>query len=170
MGLDKIIEQRTGRQGLGFGSAVQAKSERKIHEILAQVAPKDLIQYGFIPEFVGRLPVAAVLHDLDESALTQILTEPQNALIKQYTQLLHYDKVSLQVAEDAIRAIAQEAIRRETGARGLRAILENLMLDIMYEIPSSPKLVKECIITAEAILENKPPVLVYEDEQEALTA
>ena len=111
-----------------------------------------------------------MLHDLDESALTQILTEPQNALIKQYTQLLHYDKVSLHVAEDAIRAIAQEAIRRETGARGLRAILENLMLDIMYEIPSSPKLVKECIITAEAILENKQPVLVYEDEQEALTA
>ena len=170
VGLDKIIEQRTGHQGLGFGSSVQAKSERKIHEILAQVAPKDLIQYGFIPEFVGRLPVAAVLHDLDESALTQILTEPQNALIKQYTQLLHYDKVSLQVADDAIKAIAQEAIRRETGARGLRAILENLMLDIMYEIPSSPKLVKECIITPEAILENKPPVLVYEDEQEALTA
>ena len=170
VGLDKIIEQRTGHQGLGFGSSVQAKSERKIHETLLQVAPKDLIQYGFIPEFVGRLPVAAVLHDLDESALTQILTEPQNALIKQYTQLLHYDKVSLHVAEDAIRAIAQEAIRRETGARGLRAILENLMLDIMYEIPSSPKLVKECIITAEAILENKQPVLVYEDEQEALTA
>ena len=170
VGLDKIIEQRLGNQGLGFGSAVQAKSERKIHETLAQVAPKDLIQYGFIPEFVGRLPVAAVLHDLDESALVQILTEPQNALIKQYTQLLHYDKVSLNVAADAIRAIAQEAIRRETGARGLRAILENLMLDIMYEIPSSPKLVKECIITADTILENKSPVLIYEDEQEALTA
>ena len=170
VGLDKIIEQRLGNQGLGFGSSVQAKSERKIHETLSQVAPKDLIQYGFIPEFVGRLPVAAVLHDLDESALTQILTEPQNALIKQYTQLLYYDNVSLNVAEDAIRAIAQEAIRRETGARGLRAILESLMLDIMYEIPSSPKLVKECIITADAILENRSPVLIYEDEQAALTA
>lgn len=170
VGLDKIIEQRLGNQGLGFGSSVQAKSERKIHETLSQVAPKDLIQYGFIPEFVGRLPVAALLHDLDESALTQILTEPQNALIKQYTQLLYYDKVSLNVAEDAIRAIAQEAIRRETGARGLRAILESLMLDIMYEIPSSPKLVKECIITADTVLENRSPVLIYEDEQEALTA
>ncbi len=170
VGLDKIIEQRTGNQGIGFGSTVQAKSERKIHETLSQVAPRDLVQYGFIPEFVGRLPVAAVLHDLDESALIQILTEPQNALIKQYHQLLHYDNVSLQIGQEAIRAIAQEAIRRETGARGLRAILENLMLDIMYEIPSSPKMVKECIITADAILKNEPPVLVYEDEQEALTA
>ena len=170
VGLEKIIEQRIGHQGLGFGSSVQAKSERKVHETLSQAAPKDLIQYGFIPEFVGRLPVTAVLHDLDESALIQILTEPQNALIKQYTELLHYDKVALHIADDAIRAIAQEAIRRETGARGLRAILENLMLDIMYDIPSSPKLVKECVITANAILKNEPPLLVYEDEQKALTA
>ena len=169
-GLDQIIQQRIGRQGMGFGSSIQAKEERKIHEILSQVAPKDLIKYGFIPEFVGRLPVAAVLHDLDESALTQILTVPKNALIKQYTQLLSYDRVALHVAEDALRAIAQKAIKRETGARGLRAILEDLMLDIMYEIPSSSKLVKECIITADAILKNRPPSLVYEDEREALTA
>ena len=170
VGLEKIIEQRIGHQGLGFGSSVQAKSERKVHETLAYAAPKDLIQYGFIPEFVGRLPVTAVLHDLDESALVQILTEPQNALIKQYTELLHYDKVTLHVGEDAIRAIAQESIRRETGARGLRAILENLMLDIMYDIPSSPKPIKECVITADAILKKESPLLVYENEQEALTA
>ncbi|MCZ6676377.1 MAG: ATP-dependent Clp protease ATP-binding subunit ClpX [Candidatus Poribacteria bacterium] len=170
IGLDKIIQQRIGKQGMGFGSQVQAKDNKKIHETLALLAPKDLIKYGFIPEFVGRLPVVAVLHDLDESALIQILTGPRNALIKQYSQLFRYDNVNLRVAEDALSAIAQEAIKHETGARGLRAILENLMLDVMYEIPSSSKVIKECVITAEAILKNESPSLIYEGEREALSA
>ncbi len=170
IGLEKIIQQRVGQQGMGFGSQIQAKDEKKIHEILSQVVPKDLIKYGFIPEFVGRLPVTAILHDLDESALIQILTGPKDALVKQYTQLFRYDRVNLRVMEDALSSIAQEAIKRETGARGLRSILENLMLDIMYEIPSSSKVVKECIITADSILKNEPPTLVYGDEPKALTA
>jgi ATP-dependent Clp protease ATP-binding subunit ClpX len=170
IGLEKIIQQRVGQQGMGFGSQIQAKDEKKIHEILSQVVPKDLIKYGFIPEFVGRLPVTAILHDLDESALIQILTGPKDALVKQYTQLFRYDRVNLRVMEDALSSIAQEAIKRETGARGLRSILENLMLDIMYEIPSSSKVVKECIITADSILKNEPLTLVYGDEPKALTA
>ena len=170
IGLDKIIQQRVGNQGMGFGSEIRAKHEKKIHETLSQVSPKDLIKYGYIPEFVGRLPVMAMLHELDEPALIQILTGPKNALIKQYTQLLNYDKVTLRVSEDALSAIAQEAIKRETGARGLRAILEHLMLDIMYEIPSSSKAIEECVITADSILKNEPPVLVYEDERKALSA
>ncbi len=170
IGLEKIIQQRIGNQAMGFGSPIQTKREQKIHEILEQVVPKDLIKYGFIPEFVGRLPVIATLHELDESTLVQILTQPKNALIKQYMQLLNYEKVNLQVTEEALTAIAREAINRETGARGLRAIMENLMLDIMYDIPSL-KGVEQCIVTADSIWKRESPLLVYEeDEPKALSA
>ena len=137
---------------------------------LPHVTSDDILEFGLIPELVGRLPVHSALTPLDQDDLVRVLTEPKNALIKQYTQLLNYDKVTLRVSEDALSAIAQEAIKRETGARGLRAILEHLMLDIMYEIPSSSKAIEECVITADSILKNEPPVLVYEDERKALSA
>ena len=169
IGLEKIIQERIGNQTMGFGSAIQTKEEKKIHEVLEQASPRDLIKYGFIPEFIGRLPVAAALHELDEPALIQILTEPKNAVVKQYTQLFSYEDVNFQVTEEGLVAIAQEVIKRETGARGLRAIMENIMLDTMYEIPSLQG-VRECIITADSVLKGEHPLLVYEDEQKALSA
>ena len=153
---------------MGFGSPIQAKHEQKLHEILEQAVPKDLIKYGFIPEFVGRLPVVATLHELDEDALIRILTEPKNALVKQYTQLLEYEDVKFRATDDALSAIAEKVIEREAGARGLRAILEKIMLDTMYEIPSLEG-VRECVVTADCVLNSKPPDLVLED-REALSA
>ncbi|MFB3041672.1 MAG: ATP-dependent Clp protease ATP-binding subunit ClpX [Candidatus Poribacteria bacterium] len=169
IGLEKAIQERVAKKTMGFGSPIQAKHEKRIHETLNQVIPKDLIKYGFIPEFVGRLPVTAILHELDESALIKILTEPKNAVVKQYTQLLKYEDVKLHIADDALTAIIQEVIKRETGARGLRAIMEKVMLDPMYEIPSLTD-VQECIITADCILKGEPPELVYQDSPEALSA
>jgi ATP-dependent Clp protease ATP-binding subunit ClpX len=169
IGLEKIVQERIGKQMMGFGSEVQAKRESKVHELLEQAISKDLIKYGFIPEFIGRLPITATLHELDEPALIQILTEPQNAVVKQYCQLFSYEDVNLQVTEEGLAAIAQEVIRRETGARGLRAIMESIMLDTMYEIPAL-KGVRECIITADSVLKGKPPLLVYEDDRKVLSA
>ena len=169
IGLDKIVQERIGRQMMGFGSEVQATRETKIHELLEQASAKDLIKFGFIPEFIGRLPITATLHELDETALIQILTEPQNAVVKQYSHLFSYEDVNLQVTDDGLAAIAQEVIRRETGARGLRAIMESIMLDTMYEIPAL-KGVRECIITADSVLKGEPPLLVYEDERKVLSA
>jgi len=130
--------------------------------ILKQVQPQDLIRYGLIPEFVGRLPVIATLEELSESALIRILTEPKNAIVKQYQKLLSYDSVKLKFSDTALTAIAREAIRRKTGARGLRAILEDVMLDIMYEIPSQSN-IKECLITEEVITKHEKPLLIYEE-------
>ena len=168
IGLEKIIQERLGKQTVGFGSPIQGKREKKLHEILEQVISKDLIRYGFIPEFVGRLPVVATLHELDEDALIRILTEPKNALVKQYTQLLAYEDVKFHATDEALSAIAEEVIEREAGARGLRAILEKIMLNSMYEIPSLEG-VRECIITADCVLNSKPPDLVHED-REAISA
>ena len=126
---------------------------------------EDLLKFGLIPEFIGRVPVVATLNDLDEETLMRILTEPRNALVKQYRKLFEFENVKLKFTDDALRAVAREAMERKSGARGLRAILERLMLDVMYEVPSVSN-VKECIISEEAVLQNKMPILVYEDEAE----
>jgi ATP-dependent Clp protease ATP-binding subunit ClpX len=162
VGLEKIIEERTGRKVVGFGSETKGAHGKKMDDILKQVQPQDLIKYGLIPEFVGRLPVIATLEELSESALIRILTEPKNAIVKQYQKLLSFDSVKLKFSDTALTAIAKEAIRRKTGARGLRAILEDVMLDLMYEIPSQNN-IKECLITEEVITKREKPLLIYEE-------
>ncbi len=162
VGLEKITEERLGKKVVGFGAEPRGIHGRKLDDILKQVQPQDLIKYGLIPEFVGRLPVIATLEELSETALVRILTEPKNAIIKQYQKLLSIDNVKLKFTETALIAVAKEAIRRKTGARGLRAILEDVMLDIMYEIPSQSS-VKECLITEEVITKKEKPLLIYEE-------
>ena len=169
-GIDKIIEERTGKKTMGFGADIQSKTEKEIGNTLMQILPEDLLKYGLIPEFVGRLPVVVTLHSLDKNALVSILTEPKNALVKQYQKLLAMDGVELKFTPDALEAIADKAIERKTGARGLRAILEETMLDVMYEIPSRED-VGLCTITKECVTENKPPLLtpaLPKEEQKAL--
>ncbi len=165
-GLENIIENRIGKAAMGFGGMVQSKREQRIGEILRQVQPRDLVRYGFIPEFVGRLPVVATLDDLDETALFRILTEPKNAIVKQYKRYFDYEDVELRITDDALSAIAREAIKRETGARGLRAILEDVMLNIMFDIPSLED-VRECAVTEDVILKRRDPLLIFDREQEA---
>src|SRR5213594_439447 len=165
VGLDKIIESRVGRSGMGFGAEIKSREERRIGELLAMIQPEDLLKYGLIPEFVGRLPVIATLHDLDDQALTRILREPKNAIIKQYQKYFDLEKVRLKFTDDAVAAIAREALKRGTGARGLRAILEEVMLEIMYELPSIQGL-KECVITREVILNRERPILVSEAKEQ----
>ena len=162
VGLEKTIEERIGKKVVGFGAEPKNVHGKKIEDILKQIQPQDLIKYGLIPEFVGRLPVIATLEELSESALIRILTEPKNAIIKQYQKLLSFDGVKLKFTDTALTAIAKEAIRRKTGARGLRAILEDVMLDLMYEIPSQSN-VKECLITEEVITKREKPLLIYEE-------
>jgi ATP-dependent Clp protease ATP-binding subunit ClpX len=166
VGLDKSIEQRVGRSGMGFGAEIKSREERRVGDLLAMVQPEDLLKYGLIPEFVGRLPVVATLHDLDELALVRILKEPRNAIIKQYQKYFELEKVRLRFTDDAVVAIAKEALKRGTGARGLRAILEEVMLEIMYELPSIQGL-KECVITREVILSHEQPVLVSEPKEQS---
>ncbi|MEK7683420.1 MAG: ATP-dependent Clp protease ATP-binding subunit ClpX, partial [Nitrospirota bacterium] len=166
IGLEDVIKQRTGKKTLGFGAKVLKASERKIGDVLSLAEPEDLIKYGMIPEFVGRLPVVATLDELDEAALVKILTEPKNALIKQYQKLLSFDNVRLQFTDTALRAIAKKATERKTGARGLRAILEEIMLDVMYEIPSQ-KGIKECLINEDTVIKKEKPILIYEKQAES---
>jgi ATP-dependent Clp protease ATP-binding subunit ClpX len=166
VGLDKSIEQRVGRSGMGFGAEIKSREERRVGDLLAMVQPEDLLKYGLIPEFVGRLPVVATLHDLDEPALVRILKEPRNAIIKQYQKYFELEKVRLRFTDDAVVSIAKEALKRGTGARGLRAILEEVMLEIMYELPSIQGL-KECVITREVILSHERPVLVSEAKEQS---
>jgi ATP-dependent Clp protease ATP-binding subunit ClpX len=165
VGLDKIIESRVGRSGMGFGAEIKSRQERRIGDLLAMIQPEDLLKYGLIPEFVGRLPVIATLHDLDDQALTRILREPKNAIIKQYQKYFDLEKVRLKFTDDAVAAIAREALKRGTGARGLRAILEEVMLEIMYDLPSIQGL-KECVITREVILNRERPILVTEAKEQ----
>jgi len=160
VGLEKIIEGRIGQKSMGFRATVQGRRDKKIGETLAEVQPEDLLKYGLIPELIGRLPVVAALHELDEAALIRILVEPKNALIKQYQKFFGFEGVKLTILEDAVQAVAQEAVRRDTGARGLRSILEDIMLDVMYEIPSLTG-VAEVVIGRESILERKRPILLY---------
>lgn len=163
-GIEKIIESRIGKKSLGFGSEVQSKQEKKIGEILKNIMPEDLLKFGLIPEFIGRLPIVVTLDSLDKDALIRILTEPKNALTKQYEKLFELDGVKLEFDKKALSAIAQKAIDRKTGARGLRSILEELMLDVMYEIPSSDN-IEKCIITEDTVLNNAPPTIVYSESQ-----
>ncbi|MBI5286282.1 MAG: ATP-dependent Clp protease ATP-binding subunit ClpX [Deltaproteobacteria bacterium] len=164
-GLENIIQQRINKKAMGFGADIKRRGEKGINEILHQVQPEDLLKYGLIPEFVGRLPVIAVLDELDETALMRILTEPRNALVKQYQKLFEFENVKLKFTGGSLVTVAREALRRGAGARGLRAILENTMLDVMYELPSLAG-VKDCIINEDVILGKGEPILVYEKKAE----
>lgn len=163
-GLEKIIQNRIGSKGIGFGAEVVAKRDVNIGQVLRHVLPQDLIKFGLIPEFVGRVPVVATLDALDRQALIRILTEPRNALIRQYQRLFEMDGVSLEFKEGTLEIIAEEAIRRNTGARGLRAILEGILLDVMYELPARNDIGK-CIITREVIVNKDKPILVTIDKR-----
>ncbi|WP_297887044.1 ATP-dependent Clp protease ATP-binding subunit ClpX [Sulfurihydrogenibium sp.] len=159
VGLEDIIRQRLGKKSIGFGAEIKSKKEEG--DLLDQVQPEDLIKYGLIPEFLGRIPVVATLKELDEDMLVRVLTEPKNALVKQYQALLSVDGIDLEFTEDALREIAREAIKRKTGARGLRAIIEDIMLEVMYEAPNQ-KTLKRVVIDKDVVLKNKPPIYVYE--------
>ena len=163
IGLDKIVEQRTRGGSMGFGAKVETKKERTLGELLEQVHPADLVQFGLIPEFVGRIPVLTHVDDLGEEDLVRILTEPKNALTRQYQKLFELDNVTLRFTSDALRAIAHKAIERKTGARGLRNVMESVMLDIMYQLPSMPG-VKECVINDAVIDKKAPPLYIYDTE------
>ncbi|MCI0370932.1 MAG: ATP-dependent Clp protease ATP-binding subunit ClpX, partial [candidate division NC10 bacterium] len=166
VGLEKIIEARVGQKQMGFGAKLQGRRERKVGQILAEVQPEDLLRYGLIPELVGRLPVIASLHELDVAALVRILREPKNALLKQYQKFFEFEGVKLTFTEDAVLAVAEEAVKRDTGARGLRAILEDIMLDIMYEIPSETGII-ECLVNREVVAERSRPILLYKKKAES---
>ena len=161
-GLERIIRDRSEKSGIGFSAEVRGKAEKKrIGEVLHNIEPEDLIKYGLIPEFVGRLPVIATLEELDESALVQILTEPKNAITKQYMKLFEMEGCELEFREDALRAVARKAMERKTGARGLRSILEQVLLDTMYELPSMDG-VSKVIIDEDAIDAKSKPLLIFE--------
>ncbi|WP_319405316.1 ATP-dependent Clp protease ATP-binding subunit ClpX [uncultured Desulfosarcina sp.] len=160
-GLEQIINRRMGSKQMGFGAKVKKDTERSLGETLRQVQPEDLIKFGLIPEFLGRLPVIATLDELSAESLVRILTEPKNALLKQYKKLFEIEGVNLRLTDNALAAIADEALKRKSGARGLRAILESCMLDIMYDIPSKED-VKECVIGEEVVLKKEAPILLYE--------
>ncbi len=164
-GLDKVIAQRNKGTSIGFGADVRTDDERTIGDLLAELEPEDLLKFGLIPEFVGRLPVIATLRDLDEGALIQILTEPKNALVKQYQRLFEMEGAKLTFTEDALSAVARKAIDRKTGARGLRSILENVLLDAMFDLPSL-KSVNEVVVNAEVIGGDAQPLFIYEDGAE----
>ena len=164
-GLEKIIENRVGQKSIGFNAEVIEQSEQDVGQLLKQVMPHDFVKYGLIPEFVGRVPVAVTLDLLDEDALVRILTEPKSAICKQYKKLFELDGVQLEIEDDALREIAKEAMERKTGARGLRAIMENATLNLMYEIPSDPT-IEKCVITKGVITGDEEPVLTYRDPSE----
>ncbi len=168
-GLEKIVEAKGKQRSIGFGARVQTDKERDIGELLRQVEPEDLIRYGLIPELVGRLPVVAALDELDKDSLVKILTEPRNALVKQYKALLQYEGVELEITDDALAEIANKAIERKTGARGLRAILESVMLDVMYDIPSMGN-VKKCLVNAETVRGEVKPLLVIDGDEALVEA
>ena len=161
VGLDETIQRRVGRKMLGFGADIKSSNERDLGATLEMVEPEDLMHYGLIPEFVGRLPVIGALHELDKPALIQILTQPRNAITRQYERLFEYENVKLRFTDDALQAIAESALDRKIGARGLRMIIENLMLDIMYTLPGQKK-IRECVITREVVLSQDDPVTVME--------
>jgi len=166
VGLDKIIQARVGEKRVGFGAEVRGRKERRVSDLLAQVQPEDLLHYGLIPELVGRLPVVAGLHELDAKYLVRILKEPKNALLRQYQKFFDFEHVKLTFTDDAVTAVAEEAARRQTGARGLRAILEDIMLDIMYEMPSQSG-ISECIINRDVVVERKHPIILYKKKAES---
>src|SRR6185437_14164686 len=165
-GLEQVIERRIGGKGMGFGSDPRSKRQVNTNDLLKGVEPDDLLRFGMIPEFIGRLPVIAALEELDEATLVDILTRPKNALVKQYKKLLDMDGVNLKFTDGALRAIAHEAIRRQAGARGLRAIVETAMLEVMYEVPSH-KTAKEVVISEDVILKKSQPIISYDKAESA---
>jgi ATP-dependent Clp protease ATP-binding subunit ClpX len=165
VGLDRIVESRLGEQAMGFGTTNRSRTQQSKSELFAAAETEDLVRFGLIPEFIGRVPVVAALAELDEEALVKILVEPKNALIKQFQKLFEMDNVKLKFTDGSLKHIAMEALERKAGARGLRAILEDIMLDVMYDLPSQPS-VKECIISEEVVLKKQEPILVYENEAE----
>jgi ATP-dependent Clp protease ATP-binding subunit ClpX len=166
-GVDKLIQNRIGKKSMGFGAKIESAKEKDLGNILMSILPQDLLKFGLIPEFVGRLPVIVTLHSLDKQALIQILTEPKNALVKQYQKLLEMDDVLLEFNTDALESIAEKAITRNTGARGLRAILEEIMLGVMYEIPSSVN-VEKCIISKGTVESNVEPELIINENKKSI--
>ncbi|SEU35483.1 ATP-dependent Clp protease ATP-binding subunit ClpX [Stigmatella erecta] len=165
-GLEQVIERRLGGRSLGFGADIQSKKQRNLTELLKHVEPEDLLKFGMIPEFIGRLPIITALEELDEPALVNILSQPKNALTKQYRKLFELDGVALKFTDGALKAISTEAIRRKAGARGLRSILESAMLDVMYELPSR-KTAREVLISEEVILKKSEPVVLYAHDKDA---
>ena len=163
-GLDKIINARMDRRAMGFHADVTSRDSKKIDETLRQVLPQDLIKFGLIPEFIGRVPVVTTLNELDKEALIRILKEPRNALVKQYRKLFAYDDVKLSFEDDALEAIADLAVERKTGARGLRSIIEKVMMDVMFTIPSD-KTIKECVITKASVTDGEPPLVIRESQE-----
>lgn len=166
-GLEKIIQNRTGKKAMGFGANVVSRKEKDVGEIFEQVTPQDLLKFGLIPEFVGRLPITVSLHQLDKNALVDILTKPRNALVKQFKKLFELDGVQLEIEQEALEAIADKALERKIGARGLRAIMEDIMLDVMFDIPSRED-VEKCIITKECVINNQQPELILGEHRKAL--
>lgn len=165
-GIERIIQKRGGEKTLGFGAKIESKKDMDLGKIYAQVQTEDLLKFGIIPEFIGRIPVVATLELLDEDALVSILKEPKNSLVKQFQKLFELDRVELEFEDAALRAIAKKAIERNTGARGLRSIVENIMMDIMYEIPSRDD-IKKIILTEESVKQDSDPVIVLKDEEES---
>lgn len=164
-GIEEVIQNRIGKKSMGFGAEIRDKEKEKATELLKQLQPEDLLKFGLIPEFIGRIPVIVTLEELDEDALVSILTEPKNALVKQYKELFNMDDTELEIEDGALKVIAKKAIERKTGARGLRGIIEEATLDMMYEIPSN-KDIKKCIITKETIENDERPILIYKDESD----
>ena len=163
-GLEKIIKDRTGKKGMGFGAQIESKKELEKYKIFEELLPQDLLKFGLIPEFVGRLPIIATLRELDKDALINIVTEPKNALTKQYKKLLELDGVELEFEQEALEAIVDKAIERSTGARGLRSIIEDIMRDIMFDIPTNPK-IEKCIITKDTVEKKTGPQLIINENK-----
>ncbi len=161
-GLEKVIESRTEASGIGFGAAVRSKKQRSLTELFDEIEPEDLIKFGLIPELVGRMPVVASLAELTEEALVQILTEPRNALVKQFGKLFAMEGVELEIRPAALKAVARKALARKTGARGLRSILEQTLIDTMFDLPNTRN-VEKVVVDEAAIEEGKPPLLVYRE-------
>jgi ATP-dependent Clp protease ATP-binding subunit ClpX len=166
VGLEKFVQARGGERRVGFGAQIHGRKDRKLTEILGELQPEDLLRYGLIPELVGRLPVVAILQELDEKLLVRILKEPKNSLLRQYQKFFDFEQVKLTFTEDAVTAVAEEAAKRGTGARGLRAILEDIMLDIMYDLPSQSG-ISECIINRDVVIERKHPIILYKKKAES---
>jgi ATP-dependent Clp protease ATP-binding subunit ClpX len=166
VGLDGVIKQRTGTKSMGFGAKVVGKPKKAVGDILAQVQAEDLLRFGLIPELVGRLPVVATMEELDEDDMIRVLRLPKNALTKQYERLFSFDNIRLRFTEGALKAIAQQAIKRKSGARGLRTVMEQAMLDIMYELPSKEN-VRECVISEQVVLNGDYPVILYDNDVES---
>ena len=163
-GIDKIVNDRIGKKAIGFGAKIESKKEIDKSKVYENLLPQDLLKFGLIPEFVGRLPIITTLEELDKEALIQIVTKPKNALVKQYKKLFELDNVELKFEPEALEMIVNKAIERNTGARGLRSIIENIMTDIMFEIPSNPK-IEKCIITKETVENGEPPVVILREKE-----